>query len=73
MEVLFCLCISTKGVGYRQYRCLLRPQTQAVPYWVIDTKRSSIVDRPPMFTFGIPLTSYITYRQIVGEIIKYSS
>jgi hypothetical protein len=46
-----------------------------MPYGVIDTEGKYILllIHPPMFTFGIPLTSYITYRQIVGEIRKYSS
>ena len=45
----------------------------AVPYRVIDTwGKYSIVDTP-MFTLAIPLSLYITFRQIIGERDKYSS
>ena len=40
---------------------------------VIDTREKYlVVDTPPMFTFGIPLTLYITIRPVVGEHDKYS-
>ena len=50
------------------------PGVRLMPYRVIDTweKYSIVLYPPPTFTFGIPLTSYITYRQTVGDRDKYS-
>jgi hypothetical protein len=62
-----------KVTGDRKHEYLHKlPGVQAMPYGAIDTWGTYSIIDTPMFTSAIPLTLYITFRQIVGEVDIYN-